>query len=153
MKTTIIIFLSLWISVSSFAQRSGNRIEIEKRYRSQKIAFITDKMQLSSEEAQVFWPVFREFEAEKDNLAMKIREYRTAFPEDEVDMTEEQAIEFLTCLNDHSLAMSALVLEYQQKFLKVISAKQLLLLRVAENGFRRHLLQEFKGRGGNRRKN
>lgn len=153
MKTTIIIFLSLWISVSSFAQRSGNRIEIEKRYRSQKIAFITDKMQLSSEEAQVFWPVFREFEAEKDNLAMKIREYRTAFPEDEVDMTEEQAIEFLTCLNDHSLAMSELVLEYQQKFLKVISAKQLLLLRVAENGFRRHLLQEFKGRGGNRRKN
>jgi hypothetical protein len=153
MKTTIIIFLSLLISVSSFAQRPGNRMEIEKRYRSQKIAFITDKMQLSSEEAQVFWPVFREFEAEKDKLAMKIREYRNAFPKDEADMTEEQAIKFLTHLNDHSLAMSELGLEYQKKFLKVISAKQLLLLRVAENGFRRHLLREFKGKGGNRRKN
>jgi len=153
MKTTITIFLSLWISISSFAQGPGNRMEVEKRYRTQKIAFITDKMQLSVEEAQDFWPLYRELEAEKDKQSMEMRNYRATFPEDEADMTEKQAIEFLNYLDEHTLAMSKLSVEYHKKFLKVISAKKLLLLHSAENGFRRHLLQEFRGKGLNRRQN
>lgn len=157
MKTTTIIFLSLWMSISSFAQGQGqgqgNRLEIEKRYRSQKIAFITDRMQLSEEESQNFWPLYRALEAEKDKLVTEMHDFRATFPQDEADMTEEQAVEFLTYFNNHSAAMSALHINYQKKFLKVISAKQLVLLQNAENGFRRHLLQEFRGRGGNRRQN
>ncbi|RLD38621.1 MAG: hypothetical protein DRI74_03265 [Bacteroidetes bacterium] len=153
MKTATIIFLSFWISFSGFAQGQGRRLEMEKRYRTQKIAFITDRMQLSVEEAQNFWPLYRELEAEKAKLASEIRDYRATFPSDAADMTEEQAMEFLNYFNKHTASMSKLVLDYQQKFLKVISAKQLLLLQNAENGFRRHLLQEFRGRGGNHRNN
>jgi len=153
MKTATIIFLSFWISFSGFAQGQGRRLEMEKRYRTQKIAFITDRMQLSVEEAQNFWPLYRELEAEKAKLASEIRDYRATFPSDAADMTEEQAMEFLNYFNKHTASMSKLVLDYQQKFLKVISAKQLLLLQNAENGFRRHLLQEFRGRGGNCRSN
>lgn len=153
MKTTIILFLSLWMSISSFAQGQGKRMEIEKRYRSQKIAFITDRMQLSEEESQNFWPLYRALETEKDKLVAEMHNFRATFPQDEADMTEEQAIEFLAYFNKHSVAMSALHINYQQKFFKVISAKQLVLLHNAENGFRRHLLQEFRGRGRNRRQN
>jgi hypothetical protein len=153
MKTTTIIFLSLWISISSFAQGQGmgNRMEIEKRYRTQKIAFITDRMQLTTEEAESFWPLYRELEAKKDKLAMEMRDFRETFPQDEAEMTEEQALEFLAHFNVHSAAMSDLLLDYQKKLLEVISAKQLVLLQSAENGFRRHLLQEFRGGGRNRR--
>lgn len=155
MKKTIILFLGLLISASTFAQGPGGRghMEIEKRYRVQKIAFISDKMQLTTEEAEKFWPLYREFEAEKDKYSMEMRDFRGTFPEDDADMTEEQALEFLTYFNEHQVAMSKLAVEYHKKFLKVISAKQVLLLHNAENGFRRHLLQEFRGRGDNRRKN
>ncbi len=147
MKRFTILFLSLIISLSIFAQGPGNRMEIEKRYRSQKIAFITDKMQLSPEEAQAFWPLYNKLDAEKDASAKKMHEYRATFPENEADMTEEQAQEFLIYLNKHTAAMFKLGQEYQKHFLKVISAKKFLLLNDAENGFRRHLLQEFRGRG------
>lgn len=153
MRTTLIIFLSFWISISSMAQGRGNRSDIEKRYRTQRIAFITDNMQLSAEEAQNFWPLYRELEAEKDKLANEMHQYRATFPEKEVDMTEEEALDFLAFLDNHTIAMTQLNIDYHKKFLKVISAKQLLLLHNAENGFRRHLLQEFKGRGANRRQN
>ena len=157
MKTTIILFLSICMSIGSFAQGQGrgqgNRLEIEKRYRSQKIAFITDRMQLSEEEAQAFWPLYREQEAEIDKLAAEMRNFRARFPQDEADMTEEQALEFIAYFNKHSAAMADLHLDYQKKFLKVISARQFLLLQNAENGFRRHLLREFRGRGLNRRQN
>jgi hypothetical protein len=151
MKRFTLILLSILISTSIFAQGRGNRMEVEKRYRSQKIAFITDKMQLTPVEAQEFWPLYNKLEAEKDVLAQEMHEYRAKYPEDEADMTEEQALEFLAFFNKHTSAMFKLHQDYQKQYLKVISAKKLLLLNNAENGFRRHLLQEFRGKGANRR--
>ncbi|MFH1001468.1 MAG: hypothetical protein V1783_11600 [Bacteroidota bacterium] len=140
-KKCLILIVSL-ISISGFSQ--GNRMNIEERYRSQKIAFITDKMQLSPSEAELFWPLYREMEEAKDKLAQEMRDFRSTFPKDEVEYTEEQASEFLNFMNKHSASMSKLILDYQKKFLKVISAKKLLLLHSAETGFRRHLLEEFR---------
>lgn len=151
MKRFALILLSLIISAGSFAQ--GNRGNIEQRYRSQKIAFITDKMQLTPGEAQVFWPLYNQLDTEKDALALEMHKYRATFPEDEAEMTEEQALAFLSFLNKHHAAMFKLTQDYQKKYLKVISAKKILLLNNAENGFRRHLLQEFRGKGGNRQEN
>lgn len=147
MKKIIIVVLGLWFSLSAFAQ--GNRSDVEQRYRSQKIAFITDKMQLTPEEAQEFWPLYKQLEAAKDALGNEIHKYREDFPEDKADMTEEQAKAYLAFFNKHNEAMFKLNLEYQKKILKVISSKKLLLLNDAENEFRRHLLREFRGKGAN----
>ncbi|MCD6090691.1 MAG: hypothetical protein J7J72_04265 [Bacteroidales bacterium] len=153
MKRISIILVGILISVNIFAQGHGNRMEIEKRYRSQKIAFITDEMQLTPEEAQVFWPLYKQFENEKDGLANEMRDYRDTFPKEEADLTEEQALALLSFSNMHKEAMLKVEKEYQKKLLKIISARKVLLLIDAENGFRRHLLQEFRGKGVNRRRN
>lgn len=145
MKQVIVVFLGLWFSLGTYAQ--GNRMNIEKRYRAQKIVFITDRMQLTPEEAQAFWPLYNQLETEQDTLSRQMHRYRAAFPKDETQMTEEQAIAYLNFFNKHIADMSKLNLEYQKKFLKVISAKKFVLLHDAENEFRRHLLQEFRGRG------
>ncbi|MBN1650267.1 MAG: hypothetical protein JW857_02995 [Bacteroidales bacterium] len=153
MKQISIVLIGIFISIGVFAQGPGNRMEIEKRYRAQKIAFITDKMQLTPDESKVFWPIYTQFEADKDNLANEMRSYRAKFPSDENELSEEQAMELLGFFNKHTAAMFKLNQDYQKKLLKVISAKKILLLNDAENGFRRHLLQEFRGRNANRRQN
>lgn len=153
MKTRIIIFLSLLISLSSFAQGPGNRRNLEERYRSQKIAFITDRLQLTPKEAQIFWPIYNQFEADKDTLSKEMHTYRATLPEDENLITEDQAVDYLAFFNKHSAAMYKLNQEYQKKFLKIISAKKLMLLNDAENDFRRHLLQEFRSRNSSNIKN
>ncbi len=153
MKQISIVLISLFISISAFAQGPGNRMEIEKRYRAQKIAFITDKMQLTPEESKVFWPIYTEFEADKTKLANEMRSFRAQFSADESELSEEQAMEILGFFNKHQSAMFKLNQDYQKNLLKVISAKKILLLNDAENGFRKHLLQEFRGRNANRRQN
>lgn len=148
MNKNILTALIFFISLSLFAQ--GNRQEVEERYRAQKIAFITDKMQLTPEEAQLFWPLYRQMEAEKDALSKEMRDFRTSFPQNDMDFSEEQAAELLSFMNRHSASVSKLLMEFQKKFLKVISAKKLLLLHSADNEFRRHLLQEFRGKNNMR---
>lgn len=153
MKTTFIIFLSFWISFSALAQGPGNRMNIEERYRSQKIAFITDKLQLTSKEARDFWPIYNQFEADKDALTKEMHAFKDALPQDDNEISEEQAEEFLVFFNKHNAAMYKLNQENQKKILKVISTKKLVLLTIAENEFRRHLLQEFRGRNARNRPN
>ncbi len=143
-----ILFISLIGNI--YSQGPGHRREIEKRYHAQKIAFITDEMQLSPEEAQLFWPIYNQFQAEKDSLMDVMHDYRANFSQDENELSEEQALTILKYFNKHGADMLKLNQTYQKKFLKVISAKKLLLLNNAENGFRRHLLREFRGRGPNR---
>jgi hypothetical protein len=144
-----ILFISLIGNI--YSQGPGHRREIEKRYHAQKIAFITDEMQLSPEEAQLFWPIYNQFQTKKDSLMDLMHDYRADFPQDENELSEEQALTILKYFNKHASDMLKLNQTYQKKFLKVISAKKLLLLNNAENGFRRHLLQEFRGRGSNRK--
>ena len=153
MKTTLITFLSFLISLSSFAQGPGNRMNIEERYRSQKIAFITDKLQLTSKEAREFWPIYNQFEVDKDALAKEMHAYRETLPQDDNEISEEQAVEFLAFYNKHNAKMFKLNQENQKKFLIVISAKKLMLLNIAENELRRHLLKEFRGRNARNRPN
>lgn len=147
MKLFTAFLLSLCISMSAFAQGPGNRRAIEERYRSQKVAFITDQMQLTPVEAEAFWPIYKQYETEKDNLTLKMRKIRSTFPEDEAELTEEQSFELLNIHNAHLEAMFKLENVYQKKYLEVISAKKLLLLINSENDFRKHLLKEFRGRG------
>ena len=40
----------------------------QERMQSEKIAFFTAELNLSPEEAQVFWPVYNKLEAEKKEL-------------------------------------------------------------------------------------
>ena len=58
MKTITCIVFIISFSILSFSQ--GNRDKIK----TLKIAFITEKLDLSEQEAQKFWPVYNAFEEE-----------------------------------------------------------------------------------------
>ena len=65
MKQIIINTLIILIAViNSQAQKSSHAEKLEK-YRSEKVAFLTSKLDLNSNEAQKFWPVYNQLEKEK----------------------------------------------------------------------------------------
>ena len=65
-STLLIIFLSF--SVLSMAQKGEKRKEIKDKIESQKIAFITQKLSLTSDEAKVFWPIYNEYKTKKEAI-------------------------------------------------------------------------------------
>jgi len=59
--------LTLFICFNAYSQRDG---KMHERIKAQKVAFITERLNLSPEEAQKFWPIYNSFE----NKANKIRQ-------------------------------------------------------------------------------
>ena len=62
MKTITSIVFIISFSIFSFAQPNRDKIK------TLKIAFITEKLDLSEKEAQQFWPVYNAFEEEHFKL-------------------------------------------------------------------------------------
>ena len=66
MKRFIALAACLLLAGALFAQPQGNKPSEEQRKKeferiqSEKIAFITQELDLSPEEAQVFWPVYNQ---------------------------------------------------------------------------------------------
>src|SRR5688572_30493116 len=75
---------ALLFAVTSFcavAQPDGNRKE---KLDAMKIAFITQELDLTSQEAQTFWPVYNQFDNELDALR-KARKTALSDARDEFD--------------------------------------------------------------------
>jgi len=142
-----ILFLS---TIGLMAQRHGNFNENGEKYYTQKIAFITNAMDLTPDEAAVFWPLYNENESKKKELQVSIGDYRKDIIGRFNELTNEEAKEALAVFHDHMKKMNALTIEYQNKYLDVVPAKKVLLLLKAEKDFRRSMLKKLgnRKRGG-----
>lgn len=142
-----ILFLS---TLGLMAQRHGNLNENGEKYYSQKIAFITDAMDLSPEEAAVFWPLYNENESKKKELLVAVGSYRREIAGRFTELSEDEAKDALEVFQNHMKNMNALTIEYQNKYLEVVPAKKVLLLLKAEKDFRRSMLKKLgnRKRGG-----
>ena len=150
MSKQLIPILILLVSFPGFAQRGG---EIQEKIKAQKIAFITDKLELTSEEAQQFWPIYNAFEAKVEKI--KSEDLRPLKKEmRQGDVSDKRAGEILEKLIEAETEMHNARLELVEDLKTVISAKKIIMLKVAEDQFNQKLLdrlKEFRERRQNRR--
>lgn len=143
MKTAIAnTLLILIFSIPLLGQRGEWREKVE----SQKVAFITQKLDLSPEESQKFWPLYNEHQEAKD----KILEGKTFRGEAAEDLTEEEALERIDNRLQTKYEMQQLDADYTRRYLDVLPAKKVLALEQAEQEFRKEILLRIqKRRSGN----
>lgn len=146
----LIPILFLLTSFTGFAQRNG---EIQEKIKAQKIAFITDQLELTSEEAQQFWPIYNEFEAKVEKI--KSEEIRPLKQEmRQGDVSDKRASEILEKLIKAEDEMHNAKQELVVDLKKVLPAKKIIMLQVAEDQFNQKLLdklKDFRERRQNRR--
>lgn len=133
------LFLVLLSTSLCFAQQ-GERIK------TLKVAFITERLNLSSKEAQAFWPIYNAHEDKKAALRRKERiQIRSklidfeSLPEREANALLQQMIALET--EKHKLNVA-----FIEELGTVISAKKTFLLIKAEEDFKKRLLQQIQKR-------
>jgi hypothetical protein len=131
MKKIIIVCLSIVLSVSAFAQQ-GKRIE------AMRIAFITQRLNLTSEEAQQFWPVFNQFSEKMQQI--KGPKSDTALE----DMSDADAEKMILSEFDKEAKELELKKEYYQKLKKVLPVRKVAKLYRAERDFKNELVKYLK---------
>lgn len=143
MKTTLILLLSI-ITLTLQAQDDEvikDPAAREKIYAA-RAAYITERLALTTDEAERFWPVYREYTQKRIDLR---KQYRHA----KRNETDEQKLLNL----DLDIKQQELDLEkeYSVKLTAIISAQKMASLRQAEHDFRRLLLRQIQQRQGERR--
>jgi hypothetical protein len=115
-----------------------------EKIQAARIALISEKLKLTPEQAEKFWPVYREFTENRMALRKQLRDAeRTQDPVKPKADRDQELIKL-----GHQLKQQNLDLEkkYSDRLLKVISAQQLLTLPKAEEEFRKILLQRLQDR-------
>ena len=141
MKTRIFsLFLLLTITVS-FAQKRKGRIH------ALKAAYITEKLELTPEEAEKFWPVYNAYEKKMHtikidrfkNVQQKIRESGG------IDsISDEDAGKYLKMIVENDLELIRAKEKLINDLKSVIPPQKILLLYQAERDFNKKLLEEYR---------
>ena len=135
-RFTIIGVLCLFLAFSM--QGQSDKIE------SARIAYITQKLDLSPEEAQKFWPVYNQFSKERSALRREYLQARQQYRNGQ--LTDEESKELLQLGLQIKEREVQLERKYTEKLNKVVSNRQLVALRKAEEDFKRLLLERLKER-------
>ena len=133
----VLVIACLLLCTSGYAQRRGERVH------ALKVGYITDKVNLTSSQAEKFWPVYNNYEEDLRGIRQKyIRQYKSKTS----DFSEEEARKYVEDDLDYQADLLDLKRKYKSEFLKVISAQQLADLYVAEREFRQMLIQKLRQR-------
>ncbi len=140
MMKKILICLTIFICTQVVAQETSKNEKIE----AMKVGFITNKLELSAKEAQLFWPLYNEYNQKMD----KLRKTKKSDFDDLKNKGENPTDKEISTFMDEVFATRQKELdlqkEYFDKYAKVLPLKKVALLYQAENQFKRELLRKIK---------
>ena len=143
MRKFILASLLLLITTMTAGAQEKNRKPhfSPEEFQAKQRTYITEKAELSPEEADAFFPLFFELQKKKFDLE---RGARKDFKRQRgVQMTEEECRKFVYNMADVKIEVAKLEREYTDKYLKVLPACKVRRVQHAEVSFQRHLMKEM----------
>ena len=151
MKRFISVAACLFLAVSLFAQPQGHRQNDEQRKKeweriqSEKIAFITQELDLSPEEAQVFWPVYNQCWKESLEAHKKMMDAFGAFRGKKGEELSDAELEKkLDAYIQATTASNQVMADWYPKFKKVLPIHKVAKLYQAEEAFQRRMIDNLR---------
>lgn len=150
MKKIIILAIYLltgWVAMSQDPTET-DRIEqdpaVQEKIKNLRIAYISDKLGLTPDQAEKFWPVYREFSDKRREIRQEFVDARKQIKTDNPDQAkQEELVKMGFALKQRELDLEKV---YSERLLRVISAQQMLNLRKAEGDFQRIILEQIQQR-------
>ncbi|SET51040.1 hypothetical protein [Hymenobacter actinosclerus] len=142
----LLSLLTAGLLPEAVAQRGGgNRQERLSQLENARVAYITQRVALTPEQAQKFWPLYNEFTAKRRDLNQRLRQLR---PSQTDALSEQQLRDNFS--QSFKLRQQDIELEkdYFDKFQRVISVRQVAALFLAERQFTREVLKRVADRQG-----
>lgn len=146
MKKSILILLLLvfFTSHNSYSQNKTKK----DRFKTLKIGFITETLDLNVEEAEKFWPIYNKHQLaintnrNSEKLLLKSCKENGGI-ENLTDKDAEKLLKNLLEFNDQKLSNRQ---KLYSDLKGILSSKQLLKLHRAERDFNRKILEQYKKR-------
>lgn len=138
MKKVIVlaVLLGSWACVYAQSEETLEKIE------AAKIALITERLDLTPEQAEKFWPVYKEFTNKQLELRNEFQQLRKKHdPKTATEEENKRMLERGMNIKERQLELER---TYAERMQQVITTRQLMSLRKAEGDFREMLMQRVR---------
>jgi len=139
----LLCLVTLWGGVANsvlYAQDRDDKHATLEHIHSIKVAYITDRLNLTSQQSQVFWPVYSSYEKELKALRKSYFEKYKGLNKNDDHVSRQ----FFDDNLDFQAASVDLKRKYRDQFLNVLTPQQLANLFKAEHDFNTMLMQRLK---------
>ena len=129
------------------ATNAQTREESREKIKALKVAYLTEQLSLTTEEAQKFWPIYNKFDKEQNDLRINyksvlIQSIKSNEEIDSLNETDAKKLIALKLLTDKQLY------ESQKNFIikmeGILSAKKIIKLQISEMNFARKLMKKYR---------
>ena len=142
--TILISALFLLFSFSAMGQHPENREKRMEKYRSLKIAYFTDNLDFTSEEAEKFWPLYNQYVKDDEELRIMHHTMVEEFSEEPDKLSEQEAQKII----DRHIQIVEKEMQRKIKFhndlQEILPAKKVMEFYITENEFRRYMLRRIR---------
>jgi hypothetical protein len=142
MKNILIIALLLF-GFTALAQNTSQQ-DARSKLDAARIALITDRLGLTPEQAQQFWPLYNEYAEQRRLIQQEFRDARKGL--DINKLTEEQSRALMKVRMDGKQRQLNLETKYGDRLMDVINTRQLMALKKAEDDFRAMIIRRIEQR-------
>lgn len=126
------------------AQGGKGRQEQMEKFKSMKIAYFTEKLELTPEEAEKFWPLYNDFETRKREVSRY--QYRRSRNMDEelANMTDQEASKMADDMILSRRKEVELYEAFHKDLKKIFPPKKVMKYYITEHQFREYMLRKIR---------
>ena len=140
-RGVIVLLIMLMLPVIRSAAQNPN---LEK-LNAYKIAFFTRRLNLTSPEAEKFWPVYNEYQKQKNLIQQEKVTLIRNFNLNESTLNDNQLTELGDKLVGSIVQESSLAVTFHKKLKEVLPPAKVIRFYQAENQYKAQLLNELQG--------
>ena len=138
MKKYSIILVFSFLSASLFCQRPDKRAELN----TLKIGFLTKQLELTSTEAQAFWPIYNEFDSKM--FALRQQRFQKNRSLDINNLTDQEALELIQNMRAAEEKKYKYESQLIDDLIQILPPKKIIILKKSEMEFSRKVLEQYK---------
>lgn len=140
---TLILMLGN-LTMALNAQEPKSREERIEKFRSMKIAFFTERLELTPAEAETFWPAYNEHEKQMREIS-SFRHFRHKNIEERLaSMTDQEAEEMVDEMMEARKKEVQLETAFHKDLKKILPPKKVMRFYITEIQFREYMLRKIR---------
>ena len=151
MTIIAIILMSLLGTGFASAQNQNKKKDWEDKIKAEKIAYLTDAMDLSPAEAERFWPLYNKAEAEtRQCWRLMMEAYRALEASIDAGKDDKEIGVLLDKFLDAQEASRGIERKYTTEYRKILSNDKIARLYISEENFRRQQIHKLNKNDNNK---
>lgn len=133
-----VFMVAIWATLyysTAFSQNDNAKDKIE----AMRIGFITQRLALTPEESQQFWPIYNQYNDRLKQIRLEAKSSRPL-----ITLNDEETEKFIMSNFDRDIKEIELKKEYFVKYKKILNVRRVALLQTTERDFVEQVLKKWK---------